>query len=135
MAEKEKAGQDKPVSEDELRNGEVKENGLTKSPEKQVNDSVEEEQEAGAGKREGEAAQQNGHKPEGQDSAEEAEEDGDAAEGSMFVAPGSGHRSLDFSSTWLSLKVEDAQHARASLVSLSRSRSLCVQQPHKKIVL
>lgn len=90
MAEEEKDAQDKQVSE-ELRNAEVKVNGVAKSPEKQVNGSDKEDQETGvsesAGKEgEGEEAQQNGHKPEGQDSMEEAEQDGEPAEGSIFVA-------------------------------------------------
>lgn len=76
MAEEEKDVQGKPVPEDELGNG------VPKSPEKEVSGSVQEESETGAGKEsEGEQVQQNG-----QDTMEEAEQDGEAAEGSMFVA-------------------------------------------------
>lgn len=93
MADEGKGVQDKPVSEDGLGSGEVKENGVAKSPEKQMTGSVPEEQRNGAGAggcagREGdaEAVQQNSHKPDGQESMEEAEQDGDPAEGSTLVA-------------------------------------------------
>lgn len=101
MAEEEKAVKDEPVSEDELGNG------VAKSPEKRVNGSVKEEPEAGvsesAGREsESEEVQLNGH-----DSLEEAEQDGEAVEGSMFVALGVKHSSFDFRAHGCQ-KVEDA---------------------------
>lgn len=50
MADEEKGVQDKPVSEDGLGNAEVKENGVGKSPEKQVNGSFQEDQVNGVDK-------------------------------------------------------------------------------------
>lgn len=94
MAEKEKDGQAEPVSEDATGNSEVKkENGAAQSPVKHVNGSAQEDKENGvvesqtAGKEsETEEVEQNGHKPEGgEDSKEEADQDGEGAEGSMFV--------------------------------------------------
>lgn len=88
MAEEEKGVQDKPVSED----GPLKENGVAKSPETQANGSVQEDKVNGVGECESpgkesksEEVQQNGHKPEEQDSMEVTEQDCEGAEGSTFV--------------------------------------------------